>query len=426
MTPTTTTTGTGWPWQSSRHGSAESEGGTVPDRGCARSPGRGAGGGGRNRRVQDGGVIHGHSNRLPGERRPADRARTYRASVLYTTFILWRVPHVCGKRSAVPDPPPSSWVEPSHLREVFPRGAPALARRAGRTCWMTAIFERSPWPGFCRRSPASGTRTSGWSRRADASGRGPGNEPGIPSCWQRGGSLTRVVHRSLRARPRWPRGRTVCLASSAAIAASAASTWGRSGRGRASRTARSVDEVLQPVAQLDEGEVDALRVELACRAARASSAAVTSMSVIASHCSTTQRGLPLAHEAADLLAEHARRWRRTAAPPSGRRRRPGARSASGSASTLCQPSDAVDPAEHRAVRPPAAPEEQQDRQRDGDHDALQHAEEDDAGGRHQRQRQRAAAHAPVAGAAPRRPSARAPRRSPPRRAPSAAGRRAAS
>ena len=37
-----------------------------------------------------------------------------------------------------------------------------------------------------------------------------------------------------------------------------------------------------------------------------------------------------------------------------------------------------DPAEHLAVRPPVAVEEQQDRQHDGDDDALEHAEEDDA------------------------------------------------
>ena len=52
--------------------------------------------------------------------------------------------------------------------------------------------------------------------------------------------------------------------------------------------------------------------------------------------------------------------------------------------------------EHLAVRPPVPPEEQQDRQHDGDDDALEHAEEDHAGARDQREQHRAAAHAPDA------------------------------
>ena len=118
------------------------------------------------------------------------------------------------------------------------------------------------------------------------------------------------------------------------------------------------------------------------------SAAVTSMSVIASHWSTTQRGRRVADEVADLLAEHA-------GVGEEQRRLPPVHEHVGSllgrraaGSTLCQPSPAVDVAEHLAVGPPAALEEQQDRQHDGDEDALQHAEEHDAGGGHQREHER--------------------------------------
>ena len=94
------------------------------------------------------------------------------------------------------------------------------------------------------------------------------------------------------------------------------------------------------------------------------------MSVIASHCRTTQSGCRSRTRSPDLLAEDARRWRRTAAPPSGRRRCPGALRAPGYVVDAVPAVDAVDRAEHLAVRPPVAAEEQQDRQHDRDDDAL--------------------------------------------------------
>ena len=107
------------------------------------------------------------------------------------------------------------------------------------------------------------------------------------------------------------------------------------------------------------------------------SAAVTSMSVIASHCSTIQRGSARVTRLTDLLAERARRWRRTAAPPTGRRRCPGLLGRPGELVDVVPALDAVGPAEHRAVGPPVAAEEQQHREEDRDDDALEHAEEHD-------------------------------------------------
>ena len=70
-------------------------------------------------------------------------------------------------------------------------------------------------------------------------------------------------------------------------------------------------------------------------------------------------------------------------------RTPSGSTASGSARRLCHSPVEPDPAEDLPRRPPAALEEQQDRERDGDHDPGQHTEEHDTGGRRQRQGQRA-------------------------------------
>ena len=119
------------------------------------------------------------------------------------------------------------------------------------------------------------------------------------------------------------------------------------------------------------------------------SAAVTSMSVIASHCRTTQAGSVLVDEVAHLLAERPRvREEQRRLPPVDH----DARELFGLGVGL----DAVptlhvgDAAQDGTMRPPAAPEEEQDGQHDGQHDPLEHAEEDHPARGDQREREGAA------------------------------------
>ena len=87
-------------------------------------------------------------------------------------------------------------------------------------------------------------------------------------------------------------------------------------------------QLLEAIAQLDEGEVYARRVQLAIELLE---------HLRRGHVDVGDRlalqddpvGLALAREPPDLVAEPSRSWRRTAAPPSGRRQRPGAPVASG-------------------------------------------------------------------------------------------------
>ena len=65
--------------------------------------------------------------------------------------------------------------------------------------------------------------------------------------------------------------------------------------------------------------------------------------------------------------------------------------------SLCQPSRPRYPAEHLAVRPPVPLEEQQDRQHDGDEDALEDAEEDDTCARDEREHHRRPSDLPHSG-----------------------------
>ena len=126
------------------------------------------------------------------------------------------------------------------------------------------------------------------------------------------------------------------------------------------------------------------------------SAAVTSMSVIASHWSTTQRGRRSPDEVADLLAEDAgvgEEQRRLPAVDEDVGQLLGA---SGTGRMLCQPS-------RPSTRPSTSPWGHQLRWKNsridstiGDHDALEHAEEHDAGGGDERQRERRPPDLPVA------------------------------
>ena len=144
------------------------------------------------------------------------------------------------------------------------------------------------------------------------------------------------------------------------------------------------DEVLQPVAHLDEREVHA--------SALSSSSSCSSIAG-RGHVDVGDR-LALQDDPRRVAARAraagsgggtARRWRRTAAPPTGRRRCRAAVGRPGGRSTSVPAVDAVDLAEHGAVGPPAAPEEQEDRQHDREDDALEHAEEHDAGGGDERE-----------------------------------------
>ena len=175
--------------------------------------------------------------------------------------------------------------------------------------------------------------------------------------------------------------------------------WGRNGHGRGCRTARSPPG---SSCRRVRSSTNTMSTPLALSSASSrssTSAAVTSMSVIASHWSTTHRG-PAPARGGEPSGENGRRWRRTAGPPSGRRRcrEP---AAPGVGVELCQPSTTV-PAEHLAGGPPAPLEEQQDREPDGDEDALEHPQEHHAehGGERQ-QRTRRSADAEVAAQVPR-------------------------
>ena len=148
-----------------------------------------------------------------------------------------------------------------------------------------------------------------------------------------------------------------------------------------------VDEVLEPAraARRTRGGRPAAFSSMSSRSSM--SAAVTSMSVIASHWSTTQRGWwwrtrwRICWRNMPALAKNSGASHRYT-------RRRAAATAVGWLRDAVPALVAVDPAEHLAVRPPAALEEQQDRQHDGDEDAFQHAEEHDAGGGHEREHQR--------------------------------------
>ena len=119
------------------------------------------------------------------------------------------------------------------------------------------------------------------------------------------------------------------------------------------------------------------------------------MSVMASHCSTTHRGCALAHEVADLLAEDAgvgEEQRRLPAVHDDAWDLPGV----GMRADAVPARRALEPAQDGAVGPPVAPEEQQDRQGDGDDDALQDAEQHHPERGDERHREGAGTHAEVA------------------------------
>ena len=100
--------------------------------------------------------------------------------------------------------------------------------------------------------------------------------------------------------------------------------WGRSGRGGSSRRARSAAiRSWSRVRISDERHVDTRRVELDVQLGehvRRGDVDVGDGFAL----DHDPRRLPLAHEVADLFAEDTARSRRTAAPPIGTRRRPGA------------------------------------------------------------------------------------------------------
>ena len=123
-------------------------------------------------------------------------------------------------------------------------------------------------------------------------------------------------------------------------------------------------------------------------------AAVTSTSVIASHCTTTHDGDSLAHEVADLAAERAgvgEEQRRLPPVDDDARHLVGAVVSIDAVPAV----EAVDLAEHRAVRPPAAPEEQEHGEDDRDDDPFEHAHEDHAERGDHREHHRRAPHPPV-------------------------------
>ncbi len=135
-----------------------------------------------------------------------------------------------------------------------------------------------------------------------------------------------------------------------------------------------VDEVLEPAAQLDECEVDALLVQLDVELFQH----VGRGDVDVGDRLALQDDPPwfaFACEMAHLLTEHAgigeEQWR---FPPE--HDDAGGLLGNGTVVVAVPPRLALDLAEHLTVGPPAAPEEQQDRQHHGDEDALQHSEED--------------------------------------------------
>ena len=244
-------------------------------------------------------IRHGETDCLENAGRLT--ARTYRASVLYTTLspclmcagsvLLYQIPRIVVGEN-----------------RTFESSEALLRSRGVQVDVLDDSECRELMARLTRRSRASGTRTSGWSRRRTPRATRTGQSARRTVLLTTSRNVaTRVVHRPLRTRPWWLR----------------CGRHGRPGVGSGDGRERSLDagvevvavqrleqpvaqdQVLQPAPQLDEGEVDALRVELAGRAGRASSAAVTSMSVTASHWSTTQRGCRSRDEAADLLAEDA-------------------------------------------------------------------------------------------------------------------------
>ena len=120
--------------------------------------------------------------------------------------------------------------------------------------------------------------------------------------------------------------------------------------------------------------------------ARSVSPAVASMSVIGSAATTIQRHVAGTRERADALAEVVgvgEEERRVEAVQHESRDAAGVGIALGVVVAL----EVVDPAEHRVVRAPGPADEVQQRERDRDPDAPEHAEHGDAGERHHRQRE---------------------------------------
>ena len=112
---------------------------------------------GRNRRVQDGSVIrHGETDCLENAGRLT--ARTYRASVLYTTLspclmcagsvLLYQIPRIVVGEN-----------------RTFESSEALLRSRGVQVDVLDDSECRELMARLLRRSRASGTRTSGWSRR---------------------------------------------------------------------------------------------------------------------------------------------------------------------------------------------------------------------------------------------------------------------
>ena len=151
------------------------------------------------------------------------------------------------------------------------------------------------------------------------------------------------------------------------------------------------------------------------------SAAVVSTSVIGSAATTIQRGRGSARgQRADLVAERPRvgeDQRRVEAED----HQPGQPLGVRVSSQVVVAGQAGDPAEHRLVGPPGPAEHVEDRQRDRDRDARQHAEQRDAEERGDRERELGPALPPQPARRRRCRRATATRRSRPRRASAAAG-----
>ena len=169
-----------------------------------------------------------------------------------------------------------------------------------------------------------------------------------------------------------------------------------------------VDEVTEAGAQLDEGEVDALGVELVVEALEHSGRGDVDVGdglALQHH----PRRPALLHQLAHLVGEDA-------GVGEEQRRLPAEHHHVGVlheavAALVAVPALAAGhPSEHLAVRPPVPLEEEQDRQHDGDDDAFEDAEEDDAGAGDEREHHRGASEPSTPGRAGRSRRGRAPRR----------------
>ena len=143
---------------------------------------------------------------------------------------------------------------------------------------------------------------------------------------------------------------------------------------------------MEPAPQLDEGQVDPDLVQFEVEPFEH----VGGGDVDVGHRLALEHdpaGLVLADEVAELLAEHAgvgEEQRRLPPEDDDVRRLLGVRCPVAHA----VPARPLETAEQLAVRPPAALEEQHDREHDRGDDALEHAEEDDAAGGDQREHER--------------------------------------